>query len=109
LTSRGGRDPYLPSTDMKAQLAVSALLLSGVVWSQTPPPKITPSAEGSGTEAGKESKPGASWSESAKSGKQANDGTGGHAATNYAKQKAAEQKANQDGGPVVIPAAPTKP
>jgi len=93
---------------MKALLAVSALLLSTVVWSQTPPPKITPSAEGPGTEAGKDSKPGASWSEAAKAGKQPNDGTG-HAGTNYAKRKATEQKANQDGGPVVIPAAPTKP
>jgi hypothetical protein len=94
---------------MKARLAVSALLLSAVAWSQTPPPKITPSAEGPGTEAGKEGKPGASWSEAAKQGKQANDRTGGHAGTDYAKQKAAEKKANQDGGPVVIPAAPTKP
>lgn len=92
---------------MKAQLTVSALLLSAVVWSQTPPPKITPSAEGPGTEAGKGGKPGASWSEASKNGKQANDGTGGHAAPDYAKKKAAEQKANQDGGPVVI--APAKP
>lgn len=94
---------------MKAQLAVSALLLSAVVWSQTPPPKITPSAEGPGTEAGKASKPGASESEASKTGKQANDATGSHAAPNYAKQKAAAQKANQDGGRVVIPAAPTNP
>jgi hypothetical protein len=90
---------------MKAQFAVAALLFSAIVWSQTPPPKITPSTEGPGTEAGKESKPGASDSEAAKAGKQANDGSSGHAAPAYAKQKAAEQKANQDGGPVVMPAA----
>jgi hypothetical protein len=94
---------------MKAQLVLSALLLSTVVWSQTPPPKITPSTEGPGTEAGKDSKPGASWSEASKAGKEANAGSGGHAAPAYAKQKAAEQKANQDGGPVVIPAAAAKP
>lgn len=95
---------------MKAPLAAAVILLSAVVWSQTPPPKITPSTEGPGTEAGKEGKPGASWSESAKSGKQANDGTGGPGAgANFKKQKAAEQKANQDGGPVVIPAPPAKP
>ena len=93
---------------MKAPLA-AAVLLSTVVWGQTPPPKITPSAEGPGTESEKDGKPGASWSESAKAGKQANDGTGGHAAADFKKQKAVEQKANQDGGPVVIPAPPAKP
>ena len=92
---------------MKAFAA--ALLVSAVAWSQTPPPKITPSPEGPGTEAGKEGKPGASWSDAAKSGKQANDGTGGgSAAANAKKQKAAEDKANQDGGSVVIPAPPAK-
>jgi hypothetical protein len=93
---------------MKAQIAVAALLSAAIAWSQTPPPTITPSAEGPGTEAGKQSKPGASWGEAAKSGKQANDGSG-HAAPAYAKQKAADQKANKDGGPVVIPAAAAKP
>jgi hypothetical protein len=109
--------PYLsslapvPSLEpMKANFVAAAVLLAAVAWSQTPPPKITPSTEGPGTEAGKEGKPGASWSESAKSGKQANDGTGGgHAAADFKKQKSAEQKANQDGGPVVIPAPQAKP
>lgn len=95
---------------MKAPIAAAAaLLISSLVWSQTPPATITPSPEGPGTEAGKENKPGASWSESAKSGKQANDGTGGHPSAAYAKQKATDQKANQDGGAIVIPAAPPKP
>jgi len=94
---------------MKSLLA-AALIVSATAWAQTPPPKIPPSTEGPGTEAGKETgKPGTSWSEAAKGGKQANDGTGGNPGPAYAKQKAAEKKANQDGGPVVIPAPPAKP
>jgi hypothetical protein len=94
---------------MRIPIAAGCLLLSAVAWGQTPPPKIPPSTEGPGTEAGKEAKqPGASWSEAAKHGKQGTDGTGGNPAPAYAKQKAAEQKANQDGGPVVIPAPPPK-
>ncbi len=93
---------------MRVPLA-AAVLLSTVVWGQTPPPIITPSAEGPGTASEKDGKPGASWSESAKDGKQANDGTGGHAAPVFKKQKLAEQRANQDGEPVVIPAPPAKP
>jgi hypothetical protein len=89
--------------------AAAALLVSTIVWSQTPTPTITPSAEGPGTEAGKQAKPGASWSESAKSGKQANDGSGGRPSPSYAKQKAADQKANQDGGAIVIAAPAAKP
>ena len=94
-------------TTMKL-VSAAAVLLSAVAWSQTPAPKITPSPEGPGTEAQKDGNPGASWSEAAKAGKQANDGTGGHAAPDSKKQKAAEQKANQDGGTVVIPAPPAK-
>jgi hypothetical protein len=94
---------------MKPPIVVAALLFSTIVWSQTPPPTIKPSEAGPGTEAGKESKPGASWSESAKSGKQANDSPGGHPGSGYAKQKATDQKANQDGGAIVIPASTAKP
>ncbi len=92
---------------MKALAAVA--FLSAVTWGQTPPPKITPSPEGPGTQSEKDGKPGASWSEAAKHGTQGNDGTGGPGVSaNFKKQKAAEQKANQDGGPVVIPAPPAK-
>jgi hypothetical protein len=85
------------------------LAVTGVcAFAQTPTPTITPSAEGPGTEAGKSDKPGANWSEAAKGGKQANDGTGGHPAPAYAKQKAAESRARADGGPVVIPPPPAK-
>jgi hypothetical protein len=78
-------------------------MTGALAWGQTPTPTITPSAEGPGTEAGKQTKPGSSWSEAAKSGGQANDGTGGHPAPACAKQKAAESRARADGGPLVIP------
>jgi hypothetical protein len=94
---------------MKPFAAVALMLLSSAALSQTPPPKVTPSPEGPGTEAGKEGKPGASWSEAAKQGKQAKNGSSGSATPAYNKQKAAEQKATQDGGPVVVPAATAKP
>jgi hypothetical protein len=75
---------------MKAPVVAVVLFAAGVS-SQTPPPKITPSTEGPGTEAGKEGKPGASWSEASKHGQQ-NDSSGGRG-PDYKKQKADEQRA----------------
>jgi hypothetical protein len=78
------------------------LFTAAVALAQTPPPKITPSDEPPGKEAGKTGGgPGASWSDAAKHDKQGTDGSGGNAAPSYAKQKAADKKS--DGGPVVIP------
>lgn len=90
-------------------LFAAALFISAIAWGQTPPPKIPPSPEGPGTEAGKDGAPGTSWSEAAKHKQANNDGTNGNPGPAYSKQKTAEHKANQDGGAVVIPAPPAKP